>query len=76
MSFGQVSTLLLLGFNRFYIVLILRVPADKNICFAIKLVDGITFSIPEPKFPNGHSLLLLGLGLYRRRRRRRSTGVR
>ena len=48
MSFEQVSTLslLLLGFNRFYIVLILRVPADKNICFAIKLVDGITFSIP------------------------------
>ena len=30
MYFGQVSTLILLGFNRFYIVLILRVPADKK----------------------------------------------
>ena len=41
MSFGQVSTLLLLGFDHFHIVLILRVAADKNISFAIKLFDSI-----------------------------------
>ena len=51
MSFGQVSKLLLLGLNRFYIVLILRVPADKNICFAIKLVDCISFRLLPFPFP-------------------------
>ena len=47
MSFGQVGTLLLLGFDHFHIVLIFRVPADKNICFAIKFVDGIKVILSE-----------------------------
>ena len=46
-SFGQVSNLLLLGFDHFRIVLMLRVPANKTICFAIKLVNGIIFSFPK-----------------------------
>ena len=46
-SFGQVSNLLLLGFDHFRIALMLRVPADKTICFAIKLPNGIIFPFPK-----------------------------